>query len=350
MLSVGIVGAGYVAKVHMQVYSMLKDRVQVVAVCDTHSDSAKSLAAQYRVASVYDNHLDMLEKMAPDFVDICTPTSTHAQIATDSANKGSHILVEKPMARTSAECKTMAREAEKNNVSLCICHNQIFAPSFLRAKKVLADQNHRINLCSITSRIPEVNVQYWTGKGKEGGILWEGGTHAAYVQRFFLGQIDRVSAISKRVLCPVDDNFCVLTQSKSGAFGLIELSCWKARADWFHCSIDSEGGERFELDSSFDYFAITRPREYGTIGINWLAHVLGDARRFSQMRMGYAMKYLSSGRIRFTRRRHLMLIRQFIESLNNHSPPPVTAQDGVETIRTLEAIEESIQKGRPVSL
>jgi len=350
MLKVGIIGAGYAAQVHMQVYSLLKDRVQAAAVCDKNYEQAASFAAKFRIKSVYENHLDMLEKDMPDFVDICAPTSAHAQIAIDTAEKGSNVLVEKPMALNEEECRAMATESEKNGVSLCVCHDKIFAAPFLEAKRTMANQNDRVNLCSITSRVPEENLQHWARAAEEGGVLWEAGTHAVYAQRFFLGGIDQVSAIAKRALFPVDDTFLVLLHGKSGALGLIELSCWKTKADWFLCNIDTTRGVRFQIDPRFDYFAMTRPQQFGMTGVNWFAHVFGDVRRFSQLRIGYAIKHVSSGRTRFIRRRHLTLISRFIDSLNNHSPPPVTAEDGIETIRTLEAIQESVLKGRSVGL
>lgn len=68
------------------------------------------------------------------------------------------------------------------------------------------------------------------------------------------------------------------------------------------------------------------------------------------MRFGYAKKYLhslTSSKWKFLRRTHLGLIGGFIDSLKDESPPPVSGQDGLETIRILEAVASSLENGRP---
>jgi len=61
-----------------------------------------------------------------DYVDVCTPTLTNADLACEAAKFGHNILLEKPMARSTKECDKILHEVSKHKVKLCVCHNQLF--------------------------------------------------------------------------------------------------------------------------------------------------------------------------------------------------------------------------------
>ncbi|MGC8842411.1 MAG: Gfo/Idh/MocA family protein, partial [bacterium] len=99
-LRVGIIGVGGIAQAHMQGYAKLKDKVDLVAFCDTIPERAEKGAKEYgsRNAKVFTDYREMLEMKDLDAVDICTPNKFHAPQAIDALKAGKHVFCEKPMA------------------------------------------------------------------------------------------------------------------------------------------------------------------------------------------------------------------------------------------------------------
>jgi predicted dehydrogenase len=101
-MNVGLIGCGRVAELHICAYVHTPE-VNVVAVSDINIEKAKAFAQKYHVSRVFEDYLALLEMKDLDLVSVCTPTTTHAEIACDAARLGKHILLEKPMARNTAE-------------------------------------------------------------------------------------------------------------------------------------------------------------------------------------------------------------------------------------------------------
>lgn len=144
-----------------------------------------------------------------------------------------------------------------------------------------------------------------------------------------------------------DETYYILLQGTSGALGFVDLSSWSPRAGTFLGRIDTETGEQVDLDWVSEYFEIKKPTDPKGFGVDWSAKIYDDIRRLCKMRIGYAWKYLTSGGPRFLIGRHLALMRQFVESLNS-GIPPVSGQDGLDTVQILEAIESSAERGESV--
>ena len=73
---------------------------------------------KYGMTALYEKWADMLAEVKPDAVDVCTPNGVHAPAVIDAANAGCHVLTEKPMAMTPAECEAMIAAAKANDVKL----------------------------------------------------------------------------------------------------------------------------------------------------------------------------------------------------------------------------------------
>jgi predicted dehydrogenase len=249
------------------------------------------------------------------------------------------------MARRSDECRAMIEEAEKHSVSLCVCHNWLFSQSILKGGQLLKDR--KVSFSAVRMRNARAEYQktpIWVKDGKEGGILWEIGTHAVYLQRYFLDKIDRVFAISRKTMGPADDNFLVLLHTESDALGVIDIS-YTSTSSEYGCQIDTKTGEQIEIDLASEYCSMKRARSPKGFATEWTDKSLHDLKRLLKMRLGYAGKYLSSGGARFFRRTHHTLIENYVRSINEHVAPPVPPREGVETVEILEAIEASIDKG-----
>lgn len=101
------------------------DRAQIVAVADILPDRVAVAAQRYNIpAEMCFDSVESLLK-APKLADvlfICTPDDVHYQPAIDGLNKGYHLLLEKPAARTVQECRHIAALAEEKGLHVVVCH------------------------------------------------------------------------------------------------------------------------------------------------------------------------------------------------------------------------------------
>jgi UDP-N-acetylglucosamine 3-dehydrogenase len=131
-LGVGVIGTGFWGKNHARVFANLAS-TKLVAVCDSIAAAAQGVATQFNAEYDADvNHL--LSRKDIDAVTICTPTTTHKQIADQALMAGKHVLVEKPMTNTVSEAKELLELARRNNLRLMPGHIERFNPpvSYLR--------------------------------------------------------------------------------------------------------------------------------------------------------------------------------------------------------------------------
>ena len=136
LIRLGIIGAGAVAPLHAQAATTLPD-VELVAVCDLLPDTASNVAV-LTGATVYTDYLKMYAEAELDAVIVNTPHALHLQMVLDAAEAGLHVLVEKPMATSLADCDVMMRACAEAGVILVVGHIQHFLPEKVAAQEFLA--------------------------------------------------------------------------------------------------------------------------------------------------------------------------------------------------------------------
>jgi predicted dehydrogenase/nucleoside-diphosphate-sugar epimerase len=136
-LRVALVGAGYVAGHHLSALKAL-DFVEVVGICDTNLEAARALAERHGVPLVAAS-LAELASARPQAVHVLTPPSSHAPITLEALAMGCHVLVEKPMADTVADCETMIQKAREKHLLLGVNHSDLYDPVLLQALEAVRD-------------------------------------------------------------------------------------------------------------------------------------------------------------------------------------------------------------------
>jgi predicted dehydrogenase len=340
-MKIGLIGCGRIARAHMMIYQYIKN-ARVLAVSDVDLDKARIFANNYGIEKVFTNYVDLLEIKDLDFIDVCTPTSTHASIVCDAAKSGHNILLEKPMALSTSECERMIHEVERSKISLCICHNQIFFPAILRAK-YLIDLGYYdvISFRTYVKLNPHIHgAPAWNITSEEKGIIWEEGCHPAYLHLHILGDIEEVYAVGNKVKYPVFDEFSVLLRTSNGPYGIMEVS-WLARESEKTYEIESRDGKRAFMSS---------PPPYANYGYDVLTEITGATKRGLYHDIKRILRRFVSKNSLGYYIGHFYLINSYIKSLINGSPPPVKPQDGKNTIRLLECIEQSINTHKIVRI
>ncbi|MEM2742028.1 MAG: Gfo/Idh/MocA family oxidoreductase [Nitrososphaeria archaeon] len=347
-MNVGLIGCGRISHIHMKAYKAM-DKVKVIAVSDVDVGKAKAFANFYKIEKAYSDFKEVFDIKDLDFVDVCTPTATHESIVCEAARAGLNVLVEKPMGRNSKECERMIAEAKKHGTQICVCHNQLFYPYVQRLKSVAESEDfnliafrtfHRENFEWLKAH---GLAQPWNLSPEHGGILWEVGTHLAYLQLNFLNDISEVYALGVKAKYQVWDDFVVLLKTQCQRWGIMEIS-WVSRESEIFYEILSADGRRVQAFLPHGY-VIERAQESIADVAGVVRNFLTDLKRLYRKWSKFAMdqfKKPTSG--------HFELITSYVDCLEKGRTPPVTGEDGRNTIRLLECIQESLDMKKPVNV
>lgn len=128
VLRLGVVGAGAVLQVaHLPVIKKLRT-VEVAALCDTDVPKARALASRFAIPSVYDDIEELLAHEQLDAVLVCTPNHLHEPHLLAAVSAGLHVLVEKPLALSSASALRITRAASKSDRVVMVGMNHRYRP------------------------------------------------------------------------------------------------------------------------------------------------------------------------------------------------------------------------------
>src|SRR5699024_3371643 len=94
-------------------------------------------AARFEIPHFFQEHEEMLSTMAIDAVVICTPNKSHAAITIAALKAGGHVLCEKPMVMTTAECRTIGKRAKNTEKLLTIRYHHRHTDAARMAKEAM---------------------------------------------------------------------------------------------------------------------------------------------------------------------------------------------------------------------
>ena len=134
MIKVAIIGAGFMGKMHAEVYRNLS-RAKLIAIADSDSEKAQLLADKHK-ANAYSSLGELTNQEDIDVVDICLPTFLHKECVIKAARLGKDILCEKPIALTLKDAEEMLQVAKKARVKLMIAQVIRFWQEYVILKKI----------------------------------------------------------------------------------------------------------------------------------------------------------------------------------------------------------------------
>jgi predicted dehydrogenase len=135
-LRVAVIGCGGISDLQIRSLQTMPE-VEIVAGVDIDAAKLKSTGEKFGIKNLFSDWNEMLSRVQPDAVTICTPNAVHVQPTVDSLNAGAHVMVEKPMAMNPAECRKMIDAAKKNRKKLAVGFQYRFHPNtefLLRAR------------------------------------------------------------------------------------------------------------------------------------------------------------------------------------------------------------------------
>lgn len=222
-----IIGAGAISQGYAQAFQTC-DEAEVVAVADTRSDAAHSLA-EVLACRAFDSYEKVSRECDLDAVLVCTPPASHPEICLHFINQKVHVLCEKPFAVKSQEAARVVDAARQNDVTITMASKFRYVDDVIKAKQivdsgVLGDIILFEN--AFTARVDMSNRWNSNPKISGGGVLIDNGTHSVDIARYFLGPLAEVRVMrgKRGQKVEVEDTVQIFVRSDCGIMGNIDLS------------------------------------------------------------------------------------------------------------------------------
>lgn len=133
---VALLGCGAIAQAHLRAIAANPGVVEVAGIYDADRSRAEARAAEFHVAHIYDTWHDVLASDA-DVIAVLLPHDLHAKFAVEVLEAGHHVVVEKPLATTLAECDAILNAAAKAGKRAHPVHNRIYDPGTDAAREFI---------------------------------------------------------------------------------------------------------------------------------------------------------------------------------------------------------------------
>lgn len=230
-IKTAVLGYGLAGRVFHCPFVNAVPGLELTAIVQRRGDEA---SAAYPAARILRSPEEAFADAGIDLIVIATPNSTHTELATAALRAGKHVVVDKPLAPSSAEARELIQLASAQGRVLAPFHNRRYDGDFLTLKKLLAEGTLGRPV-SITSRfdrfrpLPRPNAWKETD-GLKNGILFDLGPHLVDQALALFGAPDRITASDReeRDVTAIDDAFHLTLHYENHA--------GSGRALLYHCA------------------------------------------------------------------------------------------------------------------
>ncbi len=230
MFNAAIVGCGNIGKGHAKAYQETKE-VRLEAVVDIEGQCAIDLHEMYDVPCY--THVDqVLERDDIDFIDVCTPSGLHGDIAIAAAGAGKHCIVEKPLDVTPQRCDEIIEAFRESGTVLGGIYQHRYHDDVRKAKQAIAaGRLGRITLANCLTPWWRSQAYYdsgdWRGTWKldGGGALMNQSIHAIDLMAWLVGPVKSLTAYTALLThqrVEIEDLAVAVCKFDSGALGVIQ--------------------------------------------------------------------------------------------------------------------------------
>ena len=242
MLKIGILGCGKIAQVrHIPEYAD-NPNCELVGFFNPTKSRAEDMAAKYG-GKAYDSAEELLADPEIDAVSVCAANNAHAELTIKALRAGKHVLCEKPMAISLADCEEMVKVAKEEGKLLMIGQNQRLTKAHELAKKMIAEgEIGKVITFRTTfghggpetwSITPGKNTWFFDKTKAAMGAMADLGIHKTDLIQFLLGEnvvrtTAKLTTLDKRGadgnLIGVDDNAICIYEMADGVIGTMTAS------------------------------------------------------------------------------------------------------------------------------
>ena len=314
---IGIVGAGGVGAIHAAI--LAKDsRVHVQSFFDVEPARAQGMAGRFGGHAAHSIE-DLLKES--DAVFVCTPNTTHEDVAMQVLRAGKHVFCEKPFALNVASAARLRDAAARSGLLYQVGHNRRFAPVYTTLKQAIDRRELRpLSVHAKMNRGELVNPPWVWNARLTGGFLYETPVHMFDLMTFFFGKVEWVQVAARAHEHGELDDFSILLSFQSGLQATMKTY---AHASWH---FPFERFEVYGMHSTYETFEMER-----------ISFTNGLESRTTTFDFSLATMHEKWGYIEED--------RLFVDALEGKSRVPVSAEDGYQVVELIEACYQSAREG-----
>jgi myo-inositol 2-dehydrogenase/D-chiro-inositol 1-dehydrogenase len=335
---VGIIGAGFSAERHAAGFAALPTvEIGAVAGLKETKNQIEEYARRIGAKRAYTKYEELLNEPDIEIVSVCSPNYLHEPIAVSAAEHGKHVIVEKPLAKTTEQAESILRTARRANVKLMYAENFQYAPSFVKAQEIVNQGGiGEIFIGSAREAHSGPHSQWFYDLNfAGGGALIDLGIHDIQLLRAFTKSEPKdVNAFTSKTRSDltVEDNGVAVIRFENGALGTLEES-WTTTGGY---------DLRVELYGKEGQLMINPTR-------------MTPLQAFSNTGFGYAGE-----KVEFTKGwtfpipeefytfGYIQEIEHFVKCVLQDKIPKTSGEDGLVALKTIMAMYESAKTGKVV--
>lgn len=318
-LRIALIGSGYWGRHHARLYRERSD----TELCAIVGRSERSSELATALATGFYRDLDrMLEEERPDLVCVCVPYQQQASVALQVIRRGFPLLIEKPLAASTADAEVLLREADERGLFFAINFNHRYARPFQLARAAI-----------LAGRVGDPSFAVWRFGG-----AWDPGHPTGTLIESLCHGFDML----EHLVAPVSSVMCEMTDKTGAGFRSVVLSLRLADA-----SIASAIGS---YDSAFEYpFA----HYFELNGTRGRIFIQDTVRKFTYTPRGSETSEtweagLFNDQARSFARMMESHLDELLAAFKAGQPPPVHARCGLRALQIAEAAMVSHREGRRV--
>jgi UDP-N-acetyl-2-amino-2-deoxyglucuronate dehydrogenase len=352
---VGLIGCGKVGQIHAAAVRSLAE-AELTAVCDVSPERVRTFAERFG-ARGYTDVDAMLREAKVEAVIIGTPHPLHAAPAIRAAEAGVHVLVEKPLAATLADCDAMLAAADRGGILLGAISQRRFFEPVRRVKEAIdAGKIGRPALGVFTMYSWREPAYYqsdpWRGKWdtEGGGVLVNQSPHQLDLLHWFLGPVAEVSGYWANVNHPtvdVDDTAVAVLRFRNGGLGAIVTSVAQKPGLYTKVHVHGTNGASVGVETDRGATFIAGVTDIAEPPLNDVWTIPGEEHLLTAFQAEDRARFAQTDA---TTNYHALQIQDFVRAIREGRPPLVTGADGRAVVELFTAIYRSNQEGRPVML
>ena len=339
-VNVGVSGIGFMGSTHIKSWLKIPG-ARLVAICDPgrlpvdgdlsgmagNLSDGRPLHLDMSTVRAYSKFDDLLADPIIDLIDLCVPTPQHHRLCLAALQAGRHVLCEKPMARTAAQCREIVAAAASAKGFFMPAMVMRFWPEWAWLKDAIDKQTYGRVLAARFRRVSSPpgwsKGTYFKGEDS-GGALLDLHIHDSDFVQFCFGRPRGVFSVGTTRFSGATDH--VVTSYKLA--GDIPVT---AEGSWLMTE-----GFPFNMEYTVNFEKATADYDLGRTGSALQLYEEGQKPRVIACAEGDGYE---------------LELRHMIESIQNGTPPSiVTAADGLSAVEICEAEAQSVKTGTVVTL
>ena len=328
-IRIAVAGLGHFAQVAVLPAIEQLDDVELAALVSGSEHKLDELGQHYGVRARYHYHQldELLASRKVDALYIATPNDLHAELALVAARNHVHVMCEKPMAPTEAECLQMIRACERAGVKLMVAYRLHFEAANLIAVEIARGGEigtPRVFSSVFSMQVRDGNIRTQPRRGS--GPLYDIGIYCINAARYlFRAEPLEVSGIK---LAGRDHRF----SSVEEAFA-VTMRFPEERVAQFTCSFGAHDRAHYQVIGTEGYLMLDNAYTYA-----------------AEMKLDVCGTHGQKSRT-FTKRDQIAAeIEYFAKCIREDRPPEPSGWEGLADVRIIQAIQSSARFGRAVPI